>query len=176
MLLIEVSNTSLKRGFKIKADLDSGRGIPERGIPEYGIPEYGIPEYWVIDILNRRFHEMTGIQNGRYRSIQLIKPPSPLSPTCHADAVRTTAELFDVTSRKSQRLLPEPAETFCKFRHLKNQSSPPTALLVLLAAAARAFGIAADSPRTLSSACQASLWILVVHLPHHLEQSRVLLL
>ncbi len=81
MLLIEVSDSSLKRDLQEKADLYSERGVAE---------------YWVVDIPNRRIHVMTGLQDGRYRNIQIITPPTPLSPTCHGEAILNTAELFDV--------------------------------------------------------------------------------
>ncbi|MFN7291354.1 MAG: Uma2 family endonuclease [Pirellula sp.] len=81
MLLIEVSDSSLANDLQIKADIYA---------------ESGVAEYWVVDIPASRIHVMTKSDGRHYRSIEIVVPPSPLSPMCKPDAILDTAALFEV--------------------------------------------------------------------------------
>jgi hypothetical protein len=39
---------------------------------------------------------MTNSDGKHYRSIEIVVPPNPLSPTCRPEAILNTAELFEV--------------------------------------------------------------------------------
>jgi hypothetical protein len=80
MLLIEVSDSSLANDLQIKADIYA---------------ESAVAEYWVVDIPASRIHVMTKSDGKHYRNIEIVVPPSPLSPMCKPDAILDTAALFE---------------------------------------------------------------------------------
>ena len=81
LLLIEVSESSLRAELNEKADIYA---------------EAGVPEYWIVDIPSQRVHMMSEISDGRYRSIEIITPPTKTSPRCYPEAALNTEKLFEV--------------------------------------------------------------------------------
>ncbi len=81
LLLIEVSDSSLKCDLQEKADIYA---------------ESGVAEYWVVDVPASRIHVMTGGDGRHYRQIEIVVPPNPLAPNCNRQAILNTAELFVV--------------------------------------------------------------------------------
>jgi len=82
MLLIEVSDSSLKIDLQEKSDLYAAGGVSE---------------YWVVDIPASRIHLMTRSNGMHYQSIEIVVPPSTVTPQCRPSAVLNTAQLFEVT-------------------------------------------------------------------------------
>ena len=81
MLLIEVSDSSLVSDLREKSDVYA---------------ESGVAEYWVVDIPGSRIHVMTKSDGKHYRIIEVVVPPTPLSPKCRPEVFLNTAELFEV--------------------------------------------------------------------------------
>lgn len=81
LLLIEVSDCSLESDLREKADMYA---------------ESGVAEYWVVDVPASRIHVMSESDGKRYRRIEVVVSPNPLSPQCRPEAIVNTAELFEV--------------------------------------------------------------------------------
>ena len=81
ILLIEVSDSSLVSDLREKSDVYA---------------ESGVAEYWVVDIPGSRIHVMTKSDGKHYHIIEVVVPPTPLSPKCRPEAFLNTAELFEV--------------------------------------------------------------------------------
>ena len=79
MLLIEVSDSSLKTDLQEKSDLYA---------------ESGVAEYWVVDVAGSRIHRMTQSDGQHYRDIEIVTPPTEIAPKCRPAAKLNTAELF----------------------------------------------------------------------------------
>ena len=80
LLLIEVSDSSLKQVLGEKADLYA---------------EYGVVEYWVIDVNLEQVHVHRGPADGRYCSVIVFGKPASLAPLCQPLATLYLTELFD---------------------------------------------------------------------------------
>lgn len=80
LLLIEVSDSSLKQDLGEKADLYA---------------EYGVVEYWVIDVNLEQVHVHRGPADGRYCSVMVFGKPASLAPLCQPLATLYLTELFD---------------------------------------------------------------------------------
>ena len=80
LLLIEVSDSSLKQDLGEKADLYA---------------EYGVKEYWVIDVKSEQVHVHRGPADGRYCSITVIEKPESIAPLSQPLATLDLMELFD---------------------------------------------------------------------------------
>ena len=81
LLLIEVSDSSLKQDLSEKADL-------------YAAHE--VVEYWVIDINAEQVHVHRGPVDGHYRSIEVFQKPAWIAPLCQSLAKLDLTELFDL--------------------------------------------------------------------------------
>jgi Uma2 family endonuclease len=81
LLLIEVSDSSLKQDLGEKADLYA---------------EHGVIEYWVIDISGEQVHVHRHPIAGRYSSIDVFSKPTSISPLCEASAKLNLTTLFDL--------------------------------------------------------------------------------
>jgi Uma2 family endonuclease len=65
LLLVEVSDTSLKYDTETKASLYA---------------EAGIPEYWILNIPNETLEVRTDPIDGKYRSLEVFRPGQTVSP------------------------------------------------------------------------------------------------
>lgn len=81
LLLIEVSDSSLKQDLGEKADLYA---------------EYGVVEYWVIDVNLEQVHVHRGPADGRYCSVQVFGKPASIAPLSQPLARLCLTELFDL--------------------------------------------------------------------------------
>ena len=81
LLLIEVSDSSLKQDLEEKADLYAA---------------HGVGEYWVIDVNSERVHVHREPADGRYRSVDVLGKPASIAPLCQPLAKLDLTELFDL--------------------------------------------------------------------------------
>ena len=81
LLLIEVSDSSLKQDLGEKADL-------------YAAHE--VAEYWVVDINAEQVHVHRGPIDGHYREIEVFQRPASIAPLCQPLAKLDLTELFDL--------------------------------------------------------------------------------
>ena len=81
LLLIEVSDSSLKEDLREKADIYA---------------EAGVFEYWVVDVNFARIHVMSESDAHVYRKIEILVAPNPLAPRCLPNANLDTRERFEV--------------------------------------------------------------------------------
>ena len=81
LLLIEVSDSSLKQDLGEKTDLYA---------------EYGVVEYWVIDVNLEQVHVHRGPADGRYCSVQVFGKPASIAPLSQPLARLCLTELFDL--------------------------------------------------------------------------------
>lgn len=82
-LLIEVADSSLVSDLDEKAKLYA---------------QHAIPEFWVVDIKSESVHVHRSPRNGQYDSVDVLRPPSQLSPLCQPMAALGLSELFDLDS------------------------------------------------------------------------------
>ena len=85
LLLIEVSDSSIAKDLQEKADIYA---------------EAGVAEYWIVDIPASRIHVMTQGDGKHYRRIEIMVPPTQLSPHCLPSAQLDMAKLFEVNCSK----------------------------------------------------------------------------
>ena len=83
LLLIEVSDSSLKQDLEEKADLYAA---------------HGVGEYWVIDVDAEQVHVHRDPSDGRYRSLEAVGKPASIVPLCQPLAKLDLTELFDLDS------------------------------------------------------------------------------
>lgn len=81
LLLIEVSDSSLKQDLGEKADLYA---------------EHGVLEYWVIDVSGEQVHVHRNPTAGRYLSIDVFNKPTSIHPHCEPNAKLCLTMLFDL--------------------------------------------------------------------------------
>ncbi|MCA9131254.1 MAG: Uma2 family endonuclease [Planctomycetales bacterium] len=81
LLLIEVSDSSLKNDLREKADIYARANVAE---------------YWVIDIPNARLHRMADGDGSTFRRIEIVTPPSRPAPRCLPTAELDLDKLFEV--------------------------------------------------------------------------------
>ncbi len=81
LLLIEVSDSSLKQDLEEKAELYAA---------------HGIGEYWVIDVNAEKVFVHRDPADGRYCSVQIVSKPASIAPLCQPLAKLDLTELFDL--------------------------------------------------------------------------------
>jgi Uma2 family endonuclease len=79
LLLVEISDTSLRYDTKIKSRLYA---------------EAGIPEYWILNIPDEVFQVRTDPSDGEYRRIENLKRGQPITASMLPGIVFTTDELL----------------------------------------------------------------------------------
>ena len=81
MLLIEVSDSSIRYDTGIKAEIYA---------------EAGVAEYWIVDVQARRVHVYRDSDRSLFRSIEVIDGTGGLSPRCLPSANLDLDDLFSV--------------------------------------------------------------------------------
>ena len=81
LLLIEVSDSSLKQDLEEKANLYAA---------------HGVVEYWVVDVNSEQVHVHREPADGRYRSVNVLVKPASIAPLCQPLAKLDLTELFDL--------------------------------------------------------------------------------
>jgi Uma2 family endonuclease len=83
LLLIEVSDSSLKQDLGEKAGLYA---------------QHGVLEYWVVDVNAEQVHVMRGPTDGAYSTVEVFRKPVIISPLCQPMAKLDLTDLFDLDS------------------------------------------------------------------------------
>ena len=81
LLLIEVSDSSLKQDLGEKAELYAA---------------HGVGEYWVIDVNSEKVYVHRDPADGRYRSVEMVGKPASISLLCQPLAKLFLTGLFDL--------------------------------------------------------------------------------
>lgn len=79
LLVIEVSNTSLRVDRGVKASLYA---------------EAGIPEYWIVSLPEGLVEVRDEPQNGEYRRLRTLRRGESLAPSAFPDAVIAVSEIL----------------------------------------------------------------------------------